>query len=249
MIDKTVLITRPQGDEETLARLLHARGCRVIHEPMTQIVRREDMQQALTQALAAEPDAVVVTSRHGAQALAQLTPQRDMFLVCVGPATAETAQALGFARLSVAGGNSGALRAHIRESYDPGSKLLYVSGAHIAANLDAALHEDGMRVLRLPIYEARASQQLSDTLQALLLRRQVHIATFLSPRAGQIFSALARKADILPALSHLHACCLSEAVAQSLPPGDWKSVSWAHEPTLASVAQCVDTACQTSTGP
>jgi len=107
MSGKTILITRPKGDETSLMELFQEQGYRVIHEPLTSIYLDHTQRQALYHALADEPDAVILTSRHAVQALAMLSDFRDLFLICVGDSTAEVAHSLGFSRVSIAGGNGG----------------------------------------------------------------------------------------------------------------------------------------------
>lgn len=240
MSDKTILVTRPKGDELAITEALHASGYRVIHEPLTEIVLLHTERQAVWHALMEEPDAVIVTSRHGIQALSLLTELRDLFVVCVGDATAEVAESLGFDRVSSAGGNVEKLIAYIEAGYDPGSRFLYISGEHVRADLTAALATCGMDVQRIAAYDAVASERLSDTLVEQLKRGQLDAVTFLSPRAAQIFMALMAKAQVLEAVIALEAVCISDAAAAPLMGASWKAIHVADEATLASLIDCMD---------
>jgi uroporphyrinogen-III synthase len=241
MNDKTILITRPLGDERALADLLHGHGYRVIHEPLTTIYLMHQQRHILEQALYNEPDAVILTSRHAVHALAALSEMRDLFLLCVGEATAKTAFSLGFDRVSTAGGTSQKLLEIVTDSYDPGSRFVYVSGTHVRVDLDEILTRQGMQVQRVVAYEAVASEQLSDTLIEHLRRRQLDGVTFLSQRTSRIFIDLLSKAGAMEAVSHLHAFCLSETVAEPLQNQPWQGIHVTREATLASMLDCVDT--------
>lgn len=245
MSDKTIIITRPKGDEKSLTDVLHALGLRVIHEPLTDIYLRHTERTKLGQALLTEPDALILTSRHAVHALAMLTELRDEFLICIGDATAQTAQSLGFTRVSAAGGTAQSLLDYIYESYDEGSRFLYLSGEHVRVEIDMILNERGMVAERLALYEAIAAPQLSDTLVEQLRRNQIDGITFLSQRAAQIFIALLAKAGAQAATAHLHAFCISETAAQPLAQQPWRGIHIADEPTLASLVNCVDNALQT----
>ena len=70
---KTIVITRPLGDEMILRDELLERGYHVICEPLTEIILRHDVRAEVEYALASEPDAVIVTSKHGVSALSLLT--------------------------------------------------------------------------------------------------------------------------------------------------------------------------------
>ena len=236
--EKTILVTRPLGDELSLTEALHERGYRVIHEPLTSILLDHTQRQALQHALDNDPDAVIVTSRHGVQALAALSDLRDIFLICVGEATAKRACSLGFHRVSIAEGNVRRLAEYIRDGYDEGSRFLYLSGAHVQEDMAELLN--GMQVRRLVLYEAVASERLSDTLIEQLRRGQLDGVTFLSQRAARIFTELLAKTGIPDATRDLHAFCLSEAIAGQLAVQAWRQLHVAQEATLASVVECVD---------
>ena len=242
MTGETILVTRPAGDEKTLTDLLHNHGYRVICEPLTSIYLQHTQRQALERALHDDPDACIVTSRHGVHALAALSEFRDVFLICVGEATARTAESLGFNRINAAGGTAEKLMQHIIASYDEGSHFLYVSGEHVRIDLEKSLGDAGMQVQRIALYEAVAATQLSDTLIEQLKRHQIDAITLLSERASQIFCTLLEKADIAPCVSHLHGFCLSETIAKPLLAHPWKQLHVADEPTIASMVESVDNA-------
>ena len=240
MHNKTILITRPKGDETAIMELFHDNDYRVIHEPLTSIYLDHTKRQALHHALENEPDAVIITSRHAAQALYLLSDIRDLFLICVGESTAEMAMALGFSRVSVAGGNVEKLVAGIIDSYDEGSRFVYLSGEHVRSDLGALLAQCNMQVERLVLYEAVASDMLSDVLIEHLKRRQIDAVTFLSQRTAQIFTQLLNDAGMKEALTYLHAFCLSQTIADALKNEPWQQVHVSDEATLASLVECVD---------
>lgn len=237
---KTILITRPLGDERALTDMLHAQGFRVIHEPLTSIVLEHTQRHVITEALLSEPDAVIVTSRHAVTALSLLTDLRDVFLLCVGEATAATAQSLGFERVSSGGGTAEKLKEMIIGSYDQGSHFLYVCGKHIRFDMADALGMYDMEVQTIPVYDAVASESLSDILIEQLKRGGIDGVSFLSARAAAIFTRLLNKAGISETVQTLDAFCLSEATAAPLRDKGWKAIHITQEPTLASVVDCVD---------
>lgn len=239
MTDKSILITRPLGDERALTDLLHEQGYRVIHEPLTSIYLEHTQRHTVEAALFDEPDAVIVTSRHAVNALALLTDLRDPFVLCVGEATASAAASLGFERISTGGGTAQKMVEMILGSYDPGSRFLYLSGKHTRLSMATILADHDMDVQHLVVYEAVASEQLSDTLVAQLQRGTVDGVNLMSPRTAQIFCRLLEKAGLADTTKSLEAFCLSEAVAEALQ-GKWKAVHITREPTLASVVECVD---------
>jgi uroporphyrinogen-III synthase len=237
---KTILITRPRGDGETLAETLQQQGLHIICEPLTEIILHHQQRHLVEAALMTDPNAVIVTSRHGARALAALTELRDPYILAVGEATAEAAESLGFVRVAAAGGNVQQLIKYIEAGYDEGAHFLYVSGKHVRSDLAEALEPLGMEVDRVVVYEAVAAESLSDTLTEQLRRGQIDGVTFLSPRAAEIFNTLLAKAGLEKETTRLEAFCLSEAVAEKLERRRWRAVCVSTEPTLASPAASID---------
>lgn len=237
---ETIVITRPKSDKDALTELLQRRGHHVIHEPLSHIALKTSAQAMLEQAIEAGPDAVLVTSRHGVQALAALSDLRDLALVCVGEATAKTAESAGFTRIFPAGGTVRQMLEHVVDAYDPGSRLLYVCGEHVRTDLAAALTRQGFPTGRVTVYEAWAARNFSEVFAEQLKRSQIDAVTFLSPRAAQIFTSLATQDKLEDTLARLHAFTLSSDIAETLLPAQWKKIHIAEKPTLASLAASID---------
>lgn len=239
-MDKTVLITRPKGNEHGLVNALQASGYRVIHEPLMNIMLQHHERYNVHRAIMEEPDAVLVTSRHGVEALSLLTDIRDSFLVCIGEASMRAAQSFGFTRISAAGGSARQLMQHVLASYDEGSHFVYISGDHVRTDLAVELSEAGMQVERIVAYEAAAAERLSDILTEHLRRGQLDAVTFLSQRTASIFMELLEKEDIAGTVAGMRAFCMSEAVADALDEWPWKSIHVAPDATLASLVNSID---------
>jgi uroporphyrinogen-III synthase len=242
MAAKTIAVTRPRAEKDALTWLLQDRGYHAIHEPLTHIVLRADAQDSLQQALAAHPDAVIVTSRQGVRGLATLTELRDIVLICVGQATAHAAEANGFTRVYAAGGNAALLIEYILTSFDPESRLVYVSAEHVRVDIATVLSKQGMHVERVVVYEAIAAEQFTDIFAQNLQRGHIDAVTFLSQRAAEVFCNLAASAKLISALRIVHACVLSKSIAESLNAKQWRRVHIARTPTLVALGNCVDKA-------
>ena len=239
---KTIVITRPLGDEIILRDELLECGYKVIHEPLTEIFLRHDVRIEVEQALLSDPDAIIITSKHGVQALALLTEMRDMFLLCVGEATASIASQLGFDRVSATGETVDHLIDYVLDCYDEESNFLYISGEHINTDLSEALSVRAMNVGRIVTYEAMAAESLSDTIIEQIKRGQIDGFTFFSSRSAQIFLSLAAKAGIEKFLEKTDAFTLSEGICDTLKEIKWQGIYSADKATLASMVSCIDNA-------
>jgi uroporphyrinogen-III synthase len=92
----TVILTREVEDNAALAARLRGRSAEVIELPCVRVEPLED-PRALAEALASlrEDDWLVLTSRHGADAVAAFGPTRAP-VAAIGRATAERSRAHGF---------------------------------------------------------------------------------------------------------------------------------------------------------
>lgn len=237
---KTILITRPKGDEIELRDALLEQGYRVICEPLTEIFLNHTVRIEVENALLAEPDCVLITSKHGVQSLAMLTYLRDMFLLCVGKNTAELAIDLGFTRVSYAGATIEQMLGYVKDCYDEGARFLYISGEHINTDIGQVLATQDMAVERIIAYQAIATEELSDTLIEQLKRGQIDGVSFMSPRAAQIFISLAQKNNLIKHLQEIDAFCLSESIAQACEISAWNGIYISDEPTLASMIEKIN---------
>lgn len=229
---KTILITRSHDDGHELHERLHAAGYRAIHEPLTQVVLNHTARLPLAQVLAQEPDAILITSRNGARALATLTEMRDLPLLCVGDATAETAESLGFIRVSTTGRTAEDMAHYVCDAYDYDVKLLHVCGAHSYPLLEEHLRQYGMAPVRIAAYEAVASESLSDTLLAQIEREQIDGVVLMSERTSRIWLSLLEKAQLHAAASRMTAYCISDQAGAPLHSSSWPSIRIADEPIL-----------------
>lgn len=239
----TILITRPLSQDTEFNDRLHELGYRTIHEPLSEIFLLHDARPSVEQALRDDPDAVILTSQHGANALATLTELRDMFLVCVGEATEYTAQKHGFSRTCSAGGTAARLTNYILDAYDPESCFVYISGRDVQGDLVAELASQNMQVERIIAYEAEAITQLSDTVAEQIRRGQIDMVTFFSARASEIFVDLIKQHGLQEAVASMHSYSLSETVSKPLQQLGWSRMHIAAEPTLASLVECIDNYC------
>ena len=239
-MSKTILVTRAKGDEHEITLALQEQGHHVIHEPLTEIFLNHTIRAELATAIADEPNAIIITSKHAAQALALLSDIRDICMLAVGTATAETLMSLGFSRVYDTGGTLEHMITYIHDGYDDEAKFLYISGEHIRSDLPAILSSFGMACTRAIAYQAIAAEALSDTLVEQLKRGQVDAVTFFSARNAEIFAQLVTQAGCTDAIARMDAFVVSGDVAEAAGNLYWQEIVVAEQPTLASLAQSVD---------
>jgi uroporphyrinogen-III synthase len=205
--------------EETAARV-RALGYRCMIEPMLKIVPLAGPPLCLqgTQAL-------LVTSRNGARALAQRSAHRAARLFAVGEATAGTLRDLGFTNVESAAGTGRALVERVRQSLDPaGGALLHVRGEAVAVDPVPLLRAAGFEARSAILYEVRTPSAFSEHLERTMRQHALRYALFFSPRTARTFVTLARGSGLDACCGAIEACCLSVAVASALAEVTWRAV-------------------------
>jgi uroporphyrinogen-III synthase len=215
-----VLVTRPRPEAEETAARVERLGYPCLLEPMLEIVP-----------LAGPPldlggvQAILVTSRNGARALAYRTTERGSPVFAVGEATAQSLRALGFRDVTAAGGTAAELTDRVRRGCDPGKgALLHVRGDAVATDPVPLLRGAGLEARSAVLYEARTPSAFSPHLERTMRQRAIGYALFFSPRTARTFVTLANAADLSTACGEIEACCLSAAVAAALDGVRWRAV-------------------------
>lgn len=232
-----VLITRPLLAARALADALEARGHEVWIEPVLTI---EPLPAALE---LSGVQAIALTSAHALPALERLwtDPQAAAVPVfAVGTATAAAARRAGATRVEVAAGDAASLARRIVTSCSPGDgAILHPCGTEVRAGLAEPLIEAGFRLIRRPVYSARAARELSASTRAAL-REGIEAVLLFSPRTAGTFSALVRHHGLDRDLGTTDACCLSAAVADGCRELGWRRMRIAARPEQGALVELLE---------
>lgn len=228
-----VLITRPAEDAEALAEAVCARGHEPVIAPLS-VIRHE------TPAAPPEPPAATIfTSRNAVRALAGVPWASDLHALpayCVGAASAQAARAAGFVKV-IAGGGTGALLAeHIASAHRPGhGPLLYLTGDHLAFDMQAALAARGLTVLRRVVYRSELVPALPGAVLGALRNGSLDAVMLMSPRAARHFARLVQDTGGTEEAARLTCYCLSWPVADALGPLGAAEIRVAAQPSRAAL--------------
>ncbi|MFN3645192.1 MAG: uroporphyrinogen-III synthase [Gemmobacter sp.] len=176
----TVLLTRPAEASERFAAELRAR-----FGPVDVVVSPLMVPEFRAPVLPDAWDGVILTSETGARALARLTARRGP-AICVGPRTAEVAQALGWQAEAV-GGDAESLVAALAARGLAG-RWLHARGQDAAGDLAARLNAAGADIAEAVVY-AQVAQPLSAAAQAALAGAAPVVAAVFSPRSARLLAA------------------------------------------------------------
>ena len=210
-----ILVTRPELDASELKVQLEAMGHTVTVEPLLQIELMPIESDAFDGA-----QAVVATSRNGLRALAE-SPARPAGLklpiFAIGPATAELARALGFARVVEGAGTAHDLVPIIAGQLEPkAGSVIHLAGETLAFDLAAALENQGIAARKIVVYRAHPPKSLTVQTTQMIVEGALDAVILMSPRTAAVFAQLVVAAGQKDSAHCLTYLCLSQAVAQSL---------------------------------
>lgn len=212
----TVLITRTYEDGLDLARCLSHEGISTALFPLSDICY---YPVSLTPEQMTCYHGILLTSRHGARALATLG-DATLPLFSVGDATAEAASFYKGAH-HVAKGSVASLAKEIQRVFQNKKvTLLHLCGHHTHPSMKT-LQSYGV-IKQQCVYEARAVGYIPMDVQNLLKSHLVKSVVFFSPRSVTLFVDVMRKYAI--EYSSLLAFCLSPSIAHEAKGKGFKTL-------------------------
>lgn len=234
------LLTRPRHQSGRLAARLRARGIGCLVEPLLVIEPR-----AWEVGVLEARQAVLLTSPNAAAALVAALASgaaAPRLVLAVGAATARPLRRTGLVRVEAAQGSDAVdllrlARAHL----DPcGGPVAYLSGAHVACDLAAALAPSGLVVERTVVYAAVLADGLTSRARAALAAGEIHLAPFLSARAAEHFGDLVERAGLKEKCRGITGIALSPRVAEAMRSLPWFAVEVAMRPDMDGLLHCLD---------
>jgi uroporphyrinogen-III synthase len=137
----------------------------------------------------------------------------------VGDATAEEAQGLGFADVTIGPGTGAKLAKLIASEYEPGrGALVHLSGETVAFDVKSALEAAGFTVRRCLLYRAVPEAALPAEVLRLFEAGALDGVILMSPRTAKTFAQLVARHGLVTQANGLVCYCLSEAVAEAVRP-------------------------------
>lgn len=211
-----LVITRPAEDAAHLAAELQRLG----HEPEIYPLLEIKFQPLPFPPL--EGAALIVTSRNALRGLVHsITPDEALYsrpLYAVGEATAHFASQHGFQDVRTGAGTAKDLVPLITGSTKPNAGvLLYLTGEHLAYDLEMALAAEGFSVRRVITYEAQEASEasLSDFISKLQ-SGVIDGVILMSPRTATIFAKVFDRVKLSQDPGNITCYCLSESIAKPL---------------------------------
>lgn len=236
-VERTILLTRPYAESETLAEDIRVRGFAPFIEPMLNIILLNIIIPDLN-----HYQALIFTSGNGVTSFARLNSTRTLPVLTVGDATAEAARTAGFSDVRSAGGTLEDLNALAEDmNFEPGIPVLHVSGIHTAG--DVVIPH--VPVNRVAAYRADKVTALSEECLDCLDRDNFTAVMFYSPRAAENFAELIVRSKRTDRLATVRALCISPAVVKCLGTLPWQDVQVADTPGRGGMLALIDKLAQT----
>ncbi|MEP5155152.1 uroporphyrinogen-III synthase [Planktotalea sp.] len=176
----TLLLTRPQAASDLFARQVQqALGALdIVISPLLEI-------EFLKFDAPKFPVTLIFTSRNGVEAWSRAKLPTDERCICVGKATGQAAQTIGFDPI-VSGGTVEHLREDIIKN-PPQGDLVHIRGRHTRGHLVDSLRESGVNAQELITYDQKLLD-LNDEALRLLQGGAPVIVPLFSPRSAAQFA-------------------------------------------------------------
>lgn len=181
--------------------------------------------------------ALIFTSANGVRSFAALSDTRDIPAYAVGSATESALRALAFREILTGPGNAPELADLIADRFHSEKPLLHLAGGIVAADFAQLLLPSGIRVEKLAVYDAIATETLSEALESALYACTISHVLFFSPRTASVFGTLVGAKDLSVGLTSSTALCLSAAVASEIRDLPWLRIAVADRPSSESLLQ------------
>jgi uroporphyrinogen-III synthase len=233
-----LLITRPAEDAPGQAALYSALGHETIVRPLMEVVfpRLTPLQLQGVQGL-------VATSRNALRGLARngsFEAAKRLPTYCVGEGTGNFARELGIAVVIAGKGTAKDLIPLITDLTSPDAgALLYLTGLHLAFDLEKPLKAAGFALPRVIIYEAREADSTTLTAFAEAVRAGVEGIILMSPRTAEIFVKAIKQFNLEREVATPTCYCYSDAVARPLRAIEGIKIAIPMRPTEADLMELV----------
>lgn len=219
----SVLLTRPEPAATQTSKLFMAAGIKVVKEPLMEISFLDAPSLSLD-----SYQAILTTSSMAIRALARISTNKNIPLWCVGEASKQAAQELGFENILTPERhkeNAQGLIARIKENlhFDKGP-LLYIRGDHIQTDLKEILNIFGYRIDSMILYNSVSKNVFSDQVKDFLSTQHnysIKGITFFSLRTVDIFFKLCQKERVFPKFENFIALSLSAVITKQLEKFPW----------------------------
>jgi uroporphyrinogen-III synthase len=229
-----IWLTRPRDDSTAFAEELAVKHIASIIAPVMRIV-----QQPLA-AIPAKPNAILLTSRHAAFALASLpTAWRSLPVYCVGRSTAQAASEHYCSNIHPGSSNVLSLLPKIVSDLGAGARVLYLAGEDTSVDVVHLLGAHGVHVTVHLVYRALAEHALDTPAQEALRNGTITAVAFFSPRSAHITADLIAHANLLDEAKRIEAFCFSPSVAVAARKLGWKHIHTCHTPTRYAMRELI----------
>lgn len=215
----SLLLTRPVPQSERFLALLD-RAVPTVISPLMEI---EPLDPPMPRGLAG----VIVTSGHGAEALARLEVDRDVPVFAVGSHTADAARRAGHPTVSADGNADDLVRMILQRR--PAGPLVHLRGERTRGDVAELLAAAGLETAEVVAYR-QVAMPLGVEARQLLAGRDVVVAPLFSPETGSMFAGQG------PFAAPLRLVCMSEAVAREVVGLAAEGVTIAERPDAAAMA-------------
>ena len=186
----SVLLIRPMEEALPLSKILKSKGVKSLLHPLFE-------PRFLFLPLLKTPQALIITSKNALRAIQGHENLKNVPLYVVGDQTAQLAQDMGFARVTMASGTSQELtKLILNHAHREKGILWHLSGEVVKGNIIKELRAEGFKAERHITYYIKDAEKLPSSLLSDLQNQKISHVMFFSPRTTTIFVNLMNKNNL-----------------------------------------------------
>lgn len=225
----TVLLTRPAGQNEGVARAFLQKGIQSISCPVFSI-QLIDSFDPKTQDLLRLSDVFIVTSVQALSVLEAVSPESAFYVV--GARTAEALHQKGCKNILYVAQTAEELLQKILGKNTFPQRVVFLSGDKVSVDFSEALGAHGISCERVIVYETRPFDAAFEGAVPQIRSGEITHITVLSNYTAERIITLFDLHDVMDHISSITCLAFSENIKNTLQKVPWKKVWVSPEPTL-----------------
>lgn len=234
----TILLTRAEGDGETVKQLLADIGKECLHIPLISI------HPTLLAPPVFDFTAIIITSLHGASYVSHIPNAHDYPILAVGERTASEIKKCGYSVRYTGEGTALSLISVVRNFFSKQDRFLHITGVDHKKEPGETILKEGFGYECWSAYKAQDVSTLPLKLILALKNKEISYVFHYSRRSTEILSRLVAEARLLPELQETKHIFISNDAALGAYDG---GQSWlvsgrffiARSPSESSMLDCL----------
>lgn len=230
-----LLLTRSIEQSNEIKPAIEKLGYKVFIEPVIEIHPVNNIKEIIANIDFTNIELIIFTSINALRIFATYSNLRNIKVIVASEKSYLQAKQYGFTDILNAEGDANKIYTKVSKMNIMGD-VLYLSGMDITLDLSSKLNSIGIKSKKIVIYQALATEKLSEQIITKLMLNQIDIITFFSERSAMIFLSLLKNLPIAEKIdfSQITLMVLSKKIASICKSLNWRNIKISSNITTES---------------